>query len=397
MVLIVIMRERNTEENNMKKILLFTLALMLCMSTLFACSEEIETSSEIVSEQESAESIEVSEESIPKGPEYWGNTIYDRAEQPNAPEEVEKHEMKVTKTSDSQITITFTTDAGDHTVTVHETPWGTFNLGAWSLKADKKTHVFVAGSTDLEYVYRVSDKPAGGNIWSGGNHGNETLVSIEMYDGETEKPIVLKKGESVTVNKLHIIEKTKLLWCVDTDGDGYGFRYKKTDKFEEKDIYAEVVRKYTFVGPEIKLNVDYKYIKDTYHYLSYTCMFPIDKKYGLYCDMIGKDGNLIRTIETLKVGKADYSGPMNSGNAATRVRIYGYTDKRYQFDVRVNTYADSLENQKNSFKTAFWDMNTSSNKLYFSKFDQNVSTKIPAGTEYHTECIWQFVFEKDAK
>ena len=126
-------------------------------------------------------------------------------------------------------------------------------------------------------------------------------------------------------------------------------------------------------------------------------MFPIDKKYGLYCDMIDKNGNKIKTIETLKVGKADYSGSMNSGNAATRARIYGYTDARYQFDVRVNTYADALENQKNSFKTAFWDMNTSSNKLYFSKFDQNTSSKIKAGTEYHTECVWQFVFVPDAK
>ncbi len=379
--------------------MLFILASMLCASAFCACSESEETSSVAESvESVALESSTVSEESIPKGPAYWGNTEYDIAEQPNSPEEVEKHEMKVTKTSDSLITINFTTDAGEHTVTIAETPWGTFNLGAWRLKAtDNKTHTFVAGSTDLEYVYRVSDKPAGGNIWSGGNHGNETLVSIEMYNGETEEAIILEKGESVTVNKLHIIEKTKLLWCADTDGDGYGFRYKNKDTFEEKDIYAEVTRKYTFTGPQIKLNVDYNYIKDTYHYLSYTCMFPIDKKYGLYCDMIGKDGKLLKTIETLKVGKADYSGPMNSGNAATRARIYGYTDKRYQFDVRVNTFADSLENQTNKFKTAFWDMNTSSNKLYFSKFDESKSSKIPAGTEYHTECVWQFVFEKDAK
>ena len=145
----------------------------------------------------------------------------------------------------------------------------------------------------------------------------------------------------------------------------------------------------------IKLNVDYKYVKDAYHYLSYTCMFPIDKKYGLYCDMIDKDGNKVKTVETLKVGKADYSGPMNSGNAATRALIYGYTDERYSFDVRVNTYADSLENQTNKFKTAFWDMNTSSNKLYFSKFDDSKASKIDAGTELHTECIWQFVFTED--
>ena len=235
----------------MKKTLLLILASMLSASAFCACGGAVEDSS--VPEAESSEAVEsseVSEEVIPEGPEYWGNTVYDIAEQPNSPEEVEAHEMKVTKTSDTLITITFTTEAGDHTVTVKETPWGTFNLGAWSLKADNKTHVFVAGSTDLEYVYRVSDKPASGNIWSGGNHGNETLVSLELYNGETEEKLELNKGESVTVNKLHIIEKTKLLWCADTDGDGYGFRYKDKDTFEEKDIYAEVTRKYTFTGPQ---------------------------------------------------------------------------------------------------------------------------------------------------
>ncbi len=384
----------------MKKVLVFMLALLLCTSALVSCKEEgtEESSEQSIEIGETAESSEVLEESLPSAPEYWGFNQYNVADQPNAPEEVESHEMKVTKNSDKLITIEFTTDAGKHTVTFYETLWGTFNLGAWRLAGDdNKVHTFVAGSTDLEYVYRVSDKPANGNVWSGGNHGNEVLVSVEMYDGETEEAIILKNGESITVNKLHIIEKTKLLWCKDTDGDGYGYRYKDKDKYEESDIYAEVTRKYTFKGPEIKLNVDYNYIKDTYHYLSYTCMFPIDKKYGLYCDMIDKKGNLIRTIETLKVGKADYSGPMNNGNAATRVRIYGYADKRYQFDVRVNTFAHSLENQINQFKTAFWDMNTTSNKLYFSKFDQNVATKIPLGTEYHTECVWQFVFEPDAK
>ena len=381
----------------MKKILLLILSLLICISALFACSEEATESSDTAESSMVDESSTVSEESVPKAPKYWGSTEYDITEQPNSPSEVEMHEMTVTKTNDSLVTIQFTTDAGDHTVTVKETPWGTFNLSAWSLKADNKFNVFVAGSTDLEYVYRVSNKPSGGNIWSGGNHGNEILVSIEMYNGETEEAIVLKKGESVKVNKLHIIEKTKLLWCADTDGDGYGYRYKDKDKYTEDDVYAEVTRKYTFTGPQIKLNVDYNYIKDTYHYLSYTCMFPIDKKYGLYCDMIDKNGDLIRTIETLKVGKADYSGPMNNGNAATRVRIYGYEDKRYQFDVRVNTFKDALENQKNQFKTAFWDMNTNTNKLYFSKYDTNTSTKIKEGTEFHTECIWQFIFEEDAK
>jgi hypothetical protein len=380
----------------MKKLLTFMLISALLFSVLTACGGQGGESSAEESLQES-ESSEVSEESIPDpAPEYWGFNGYETAEQPNAPEEVTGCKMKFKRDTDTQYSLTFTTDAGDHTVTFYETLWGTYNLGAWRLKDEKnKMHIFVAGSTDLEYVYRVSGKPSGGWVWSGGNHGNETILSLEFYDGETEEKIELKKGESKEINLLHVIEKTNLLWTADSDGDGYGFRYKDKDKFEASDVYAEVTRKYTFAGPMIKLNVDYKYVKDAYHYLSYTCMFPIDKKYGLYCDMIDKDGNKVKTVETLKVGKADYSGPMNSGNAATRALIYGYTDERYSFDVRVNTYADSLENQTNKFKTAFWDMNTSSNKLYFSKFDDSKASKIDAGTELHTECIWQFVFTED--
>ena len=383
----------------MRKILLFTLVLMLCASALFACSEEnTETSTVPEAESEEIEErSEISEESIPEGPEYWGNTVYDIAEQQNAPEEVEKHEMKITKTSDTLYTITFTTESGDHTVTVHETPWGTFNLGAWSLKADNKMHVFVSGSTDLEYVYRVSDKPASGNVWSGGNHGNEAFISLDIYNGETGEKIELAVGQSAKANSIHVIEKTKLMWFPDDNNDSIGDYNNKSMSYSEDDVYAHMTRKYTFAGPQIKLNVDYKYVKDVKMHRSYTCMMPIDKKYGLWCEMYNEKGNMLKRIETLKVGAADYSGPTNGGNKACRALVYGYSDPRYQFDVRVTTVKDSLHNYVGDFNTAFWDMNTNQNKLYFTRFANGSPQSIKAGDEHHTEAVWLLKFDPNAK
>ena len=203
-------------------------------------------------------------------------------------------------------------------------------------------------------------------------------------------------GESVTVNSLHVIEKSYLLWFPDDDGDSIGDYNNKNMSYTDDDIYAEMTRKYTFTGPQIKLNVDYKYVKDVKHYRSYTCMFPISKKYGLWCDMYDNEGNLVRSIETLKVGKADYSGKSYDKNVATRAVVYGYVDPRYQFDIRVTTFEDSLEKGDGDYRTAYWDMNTSSNKLYFTKWNNTNAKMLKAGTEYHTESYWVFKYVPDA-
>ncbi|MBO5869124.1 MAG: hypothetical protein J6Q89_00090 [Clostridia bacterium] len=379
-----------------KNLLVFILACLMMVGSFAACDSSTDESSLIESEIE--ESSEISEEEN-MYPEYWGKNEYNRTENVGAPEIIDSHEMTVKRVKASKYEITYQTDAGKMTVTLDEKTWGTFNIGMYKLVDDKgNTHVFTGGSTDWEYVYRTKKTATAPMVWSGGNHGNETLVSLKFYNGETNEEIVFSKdGESVTVNKLHVLETTKLLFVADSDGDGYGYKNKDKDKFTDDDVYANVVRKYTFVGPQITLNVDYEYIKEVYYQLSYTCMFPIEKKYGLYCDMIDVSGNKVKTITTKKVGSPNYDGPMNSGNAATRVLIYGDEMPIYKFDVQVTTHTDSLENQKNSFKTAFWDMNTNSNKLYFSKYDQNNVTKIEVGTKYNTECVWTFIYDKDAK
>lgn len=364
-----------------KRFISFLLLACLCTACFAACGDSTDSSdsgSVSIDDTELSEvasgtaSEEVSDEA--SGPS--DITVEGNAKE--LPALLEEYPMVVNKISSTVYRVDCASAEEGQTLqlTFTEKDWGTWNLGAWRLySSDGKYTNFVSGSTDWEYVYR-SGKDSGSWVWSGGNHGNEKLISLKFYNGETDEEIKMSMGDSRTVNVLRIVEKTQLHW-----GD-------------TEDTYCDVVRTYTITGPQIILDVDYEYTQDCYHWLSYTCMFPIEKKYGLWCDMIGVDNNLIKTIETLKVGAADYSGPMNSGNAAWRADIYGYEDDRYHFDIRVRTIESSLENMTNAFKTAFWDMNTGTNKLYFSKFDQNTPTLVPAGTTLSTQCLWYFSVEE---
>lgn len=378
----------------LKKTLSLMLAMLLAFFALAACNENTQTES---SDFESVASEASKEESEVIMPEYWGFNDYNRVDIVGAPDEILSFPTTVTKVSDKKYSMACETEAGKLTITLEERPWGCFNLWSWRL-IDKsgKEHIFAVGATDFEYVH-IPITPKGTGVWSGGNHGNEAFLSLDLYNAESGEKIELGNGDSVTVNSLHIIEKTKLLWFPDDNGDSIGDYNNKSMSYTDDDVYAEMTRKYTFTGPQIKLNVDYKYVKDVQHNRSYTCMFPINKKYGLWCEMYNNDGKLLRTIETLKVGAADYSGPSNSDNKASRAVIYGYVDPRYQFDVRVTTFEDSLDQNRGDYKTAYWDMNTTDNKLYFTKFSNSEKRLLKAGTEFHTECFWLFKFVEDAE
>ncbi len=377
-----------------KNTLSLLFALLLCGCTLAACNggeSSVPDTESNVSEisQEESEAVIM--------PEYWGFNDYKTTEIVGAPDEITSFPTTVTKVNDSKYSMACETEVGTLTITLEERPWGCFNLWSWRLiDKEGKEHVFAAGSTDFEYVH-VPITPKGTNVWSGGNHGNEAFISLALYNAENGEKIELENGESVTVNSLHIIENTKLLWFPDDNGDSIGDYNNKNMTYTDDDVYAEMVRKYTFTGPQIKLNVDYKYVKDVKHNRSYTCMLPISKKYGLWCEMYNNAGELVNSIQTLKVGAADYSGKHYSKNVATRAVLYGYQDPRYQFDVRVTTFEDSLASGKGDYLTSYWDMNTTSNKLYFTKWTNSETKLLKAGTEVHTESFWLFKFVPDAK
>lgn len=264
-------------------------------------------------------------------------------------------------------------------LTFNKKSWGTYNIGTWTvIDKDGRSVNLAGGGTDWEYVYRAGSS-AGNTPFTGGNHENERLIDIKFYDDITGDELVLKGREPVNVKNLKIVETTQILF------------------HETETPYCDVVRTYHVVGSQIRLDVDYKYIKDCYHNLSYTCMFPIDKKYGLYCAFVGTDESgediLIDTITTKKVRAADYSGPFLGKHPAYRCVIWGYEKPEYKFDVRVNTVTDSCDDFKNSDKTFYWDMNTTQNKLYFSKYG-SPATLVKAGTTFKTGSMWTFYIDE---
>ena len=291
-------------------------------------------------------------------------------------------DMTIKRTTKDQYTITSETDFGTITQTVHSRPWGTWNLGIWSLKDSAGTHTFATESTDWEYVYRAGPTKSA-TVFSGGNHANEHLRSLKFFDGTTGKEISLNVGESASVKQLRITEETKLYY--DMAGDDGKYNYS------ESDMYCLAVRNYTIVGPQIRLEVDYDYQKDVYYGLSYTCMMPIEKKLGLYCAYVGEDGKLDKIYETLKVGDPSYNGAFYLSQKANRAILFGYGDNaKYRIDVRVDAGADTL-NPSGKERARFWDMNAGSNKLYFCLYGS--SDLVKAGSKRHTSCQWTMYVE----
>lgn len=294
------------------------------------------------------------------------------------------YDMTLKRTANTTYSITCATEAGELLLTLYKTNWGTYNLGKWELtETNGKKQTFVSGSTDWEYVYRVAPSASASWVWSGGNHDNEQMRSLKFFDGATGDEIELAVGASVQITNLKIVEETSLYW-----GDA-------ANGYSEDEHYADAVRTYTIVGPQISLAVDYKYVKDAYYYdASYTCMFPINKKYGLYCAFL--DGEeLLHVAETFKVGDPSYNGKFHGNAASDRCIMWGYDGmEKYKFDVRVLTPETSTNNFNNTMKVAFWDMNAGSNKLYFSKYG-STREKVATGTEIHTECMWTFYIDAE--
>ncbi|MBO4278174.1 MAG: dockerin type I repeat-containing protein [Clostridia bacterium] len=247
--------------------------------------------------------------------------------------------------------------------------WGTWNIGTFTFDG----HAMAGGGTDWEYVYRANSTSASNWVWSGGNHGCEKFLSIEFYDAETgEKKDLKSNGDSFKTHSVKIVEKTHLHWG---DPDVW---------------YAEVTRTYTVAGTRIELEVDYNYVKDSYFFMSYTCMFPIHKTYGRHSRIYNVDGTSHDSYTTDGTVYPAYSNHYDSGNKSMHVMFWGDTYPDWKFDVEVYTLYDSLDNFSNTSKTMIWDMNASSDKLYFSKYESNTASMIKAGERRHTKSSWTF-------
>ncbi|MEG6614499.1 hypothetical protein V6C42_16780 [Pseudoclostridium thermosuccinogenes] len=252
--------------------------------------------------------------------------------------------------------------------------WGTWNIHGWYIAVDgnvpsSRLHMLAGGESDWEYVFRVAEKFKGEYVLSGGSHGREGMEDIKLLNAE-DYELDFQPGEKVKLNGLKIVENTFL-----TFDEGL------------KKKYSTVQRKYTVSPSRIKLETDFRFVKDVYMGTSYVCMFPTKKEYGRYIrfDDTGK------TYETPELGKTltdgtykNYMGHEESLSAT----IWGDSSYKYEFKIRIGN-KDMVDGFRNRLKAFYWDVNKLGNKLYFSKFDNDDYKKIEAGTSWHNESSWE--------
>lgn len=276
-------------------------------------------------------------------------------------------DMTFTMKSDSLYQMDCTYQGSPLKLTFDKKSWGTWNIGTFYYN----NLALAGGGTDWEYVYRASSTNAGW-VWSGGNHGNETLMSLDIFDSSNGTLKELSVGDSFTAKGVKIVEKTHLHWG---SADNY---------------YAEVTRTYYLSGNKITLDVDYHFVKDCYMFKSYTCMFPIFKTYGRNSRAYHIDGTTHENRTTDGTVYAEYGDHYDQGYSAQRVTFWGDSHSDWKFDVEIETPFDSTDNFSNSSKVMLWDMNRSADKLYFSKYDATVGTLVEAGFNVGTSSSWTF-------
>ncbi|MBO4453299.1 MAG: hypothetical protein J5793_05135 [Clostridia bacterium] len=248
--------------------------------------------------------------------------------------------------------------------------WGTWNIGTSYYDGNR----LAGGGTDWEYVYRVSNGQ-GGWLWSGGNHGNEKFLSLQVFDSGTGEEHDLAVGQSFTAKGITLVEKTRM------------------HKGDPNDYYAEVTRTYRLYGTAIMLDVDYHYVKDTAFYMSYTCMFPVYKTYGRHSRIYATDGSWHDNYTTDGTVYEPYGDHYDRGNRSLHVVFWGDSQPTWKYDVEVFTPFDSTDNFSNTSKTMVWDMNQVSDKLYVSKYELTVisdSATLKAGSNVGTRTQWKF-------
>lgn len=257
--------------------------------------------------------------------------------------------------------------------------WGVWNIGGWYIAEDDKMPtknplLTVGGGSDWEYVFRVSRTDTEQPFFSGGNHGKEKLYDFKLYDGDTNKEITLNPDERIEVNCLKIKEYTSL-----------AFDQSATS------LYADVVRDYTVFPAKIDFESEIRFTKDVFMSTSYVCMLPTSKYFGRYIKF-NDSGNI---YSTSKIGAA-ISGDEKSnylGKEKTlSVDIWGDSYLPYKFRVWIDN-ENMVDGFRNDLKVFYWDFNSTSNKLYFSKFNENEHVKVSKDTTWKHNQGWELIIE----
>ncbi|MDQ2087390.1 hypothetical protein RBH29_13240 [Herbivorax sp. ANBcel31] len=258
-------------------------------------------------------------------------------------------------------------------------PWGTWNIGGWYIITDdkipsKKHYSLADGSSDWEYVFRVSKNHSGGYEFSGGNHENEILKSLKFFKNGKETELFLQEGEKHYISNLKIVEETYL-----------------TTNNSPSEKYAQVVRTYSFSPSKITLDTNFDFISDIYMGTSYVCMMPTNKSFARHIKFLDskntystpEPGNTLTTSEF-----ENYIGKEKTMS----VKLWGDSNPSYSFLVGIGN-KKMVDYFNNNLKVFLWDLNEKANKLYFSKYDNQDFTLVEKGTEWNNSSYWKLMVE----
>ncbi len=362
----------------MKKLLFFFLATVMLACTFAGCTPN-DTTSDAESSLPADNSAETSDETSTETSEEEKMTIDEYYQTITKLDEY--NTIKAKKFGIDRYNFTYYYSDGARLVLslIHKS-WGTWNIGDWKyIDAGGKTHAFDGGSTDFENVY-IFGKTAGSATFRGGNHGNDHLVDIKFFDATTGEEVNLADGQEHEMKGVRIIEHTQI----------YDSGTENVMNSED-DVLVNMERIYTLNGPDIYLECNVDFVKDTYAKIGYTTMFPIAKKYGDMIKFTNMDGTE-KVAQTPVVGTSQYGNNFSDYNKSMKVNIWGSQNPQFQFEVEI--YDESMLNPS-TYYTRYWDMNTSHNKLYFSIYNNDSATKIPAETHWDALARWSFDIDED--
>lgn len=337
------------------------LALLMLVTCIASCSGDTESQAESV--QESAQETSIEESAEESEPEAMKKP------------DIVPHPMKVKITSNRKFIMTTTLDNGSKmSVCWDKKDWGTWNIGSYRVGSVDYT----SNSTDWEYVLRASESGSSSYEWSGGNHGNETLKELKIYDGETGEELPYTVGSTYDCNILKVVENTQL-----HTGDS-------------ANPYADVVRTYVVAGKTVTLGCTFDFTRDMSFCLSYFTMFPISKLEGYRTVFNHTDGTTAEYLSTYyekNPSAPNFGGYFDDGHAAPSVDIYPKTENGTHFHIEIYRIDDMTDNFNNTDKTFMWDMSSGQNKLYFSRFRSDKAELVKAGTHWDTLASWEFIYD----
>ena len=270
--------------------------------------------------------------------------------------------------------------------------WGMYMLGAVQHTDPAGVMVQIIGaSTDFEWVLRCGPDSGSSGTFRGGNHGdytatdwtaedttktNDHFIDMTFYDGKTGEKLEPKDGETLTANGLRVVIHNNIY----------------AGEYTQENVMINVEKLYLFNGEDVFVESKLYMTRNVYFQMSYTCMMPIMKQYGNWAKFYNTDGTE-KLVQTPLVGTSNYGNNFNDGNNACKVEMWGEQAPAYHMTMQIYNPDDQFYRSTDYVK--LWDMNPSSNKLYFSSFALGTPSLVKKGTEWTFVSSWSFSYQPD--